>query len=235
MKNVVMKILGPRNSGRLDYFLRPELRSSWGGPFNGQVFRQRIFSEIISALPFDAIVETGTYHGTTTVYLAATGLPVLTVETNPRFHAYSALRFRRENRRIQLYEGDTLWFLRMLSQEPQVKSARLFFYLDAHWDEHLPLREELEIVFDHWRNAVVMVDDFQVPGTTYGYDDYGPTKTLNLDYLRPLTRFSLTEFFPAVGADEETGGKRGCVVLARDPATVAKLRAIPSLRCLTLA
>jgi hypothetical protein len=231
MKNVVMKILGQRISGRLEYLLKPELRTSWGGPFNGQEFRQQMFREIISALPFDVIVETGTYHGTTSVYLARTGLPVYTVESNPRFHAFSSLRFRRENPQIHLYEGDTLWFLRMLCGDSELKLARAFFYLDAHWEEHLPLREELEIIFDQWRNAVVMVDDFEVPGMKYGYDDYGPSKTLNLEYLRPLDRFGLTEFFPAIDAEQETGGKRGCVVLAREQETVEKLRRIPSLRC----
>ena len=232
MKNLALSILGPRTCGRLDYLFKPSLKSSWGGPFNGQAFRQRIYSEIMAAFSFEAIVETGTYLGTTTMYFAGSGLPVFTVEANPRSHAYSSLRFRREARagQIHLSEGDTIWFLRMLSQDPRVKNARAFFYLDAHWYEHLPLREELQIVFENWRNAVALVDDFQVPGTSYGYDDYGAGKALTLEYLRPLKPLGLTAFFPAVGPEQESGGKRGCIVLSRDQAVTDTLARIPSLR-----
>src|SRR5690242_19166486 len=41
--------------------------------FNGQQFRKRIFAELISAIPFDAFVETGTWLGNTTAYMSQTG------------------------------------------------------------------------------------------------------------------------------------------------------------------
>jgi len=54
-----------------------------------------------------------------------------------------------------------------------------------------PLRDELEIIFNSWSNSVVMVDDFQVPGTEYGYDDYGPGRVLNITYLEPLRHLGI--------------------------------------------
>jgi hypothetical protein len=108
--------------------------------------------------------------------------------------------------------------------------AVVFFYLDAHWHEHLPLREELEIGFNAWPNAVAMVDDFEVPDTAYGYDDDGPGKALTLDYLRALQHPGLTSFFPAVGPKQETWGRRGCIVLGSDPVVTATLSGPPSLR-----
>jgi hypothetical protein len=35
MKVGVVKLLGEKNVGYLDYLLKPELKESWGGPFNG--------------------------------------------------------------------------------------------------------------------------------------------------------------------------------------------------------
>src|SRR5437016_4074226 len=40
--------------------------------FNGQAQRKRIFADIVSAGPFDAIVETGTCLGDTTRYMSRT-------------------------------------------------------------------------------------------------------------------------------------------------------------------
>jgi len=93
----------------------------------------------------------------------------------------------------------------------------VFFYLDAHREDDLPLREELEIIFTYWQRPIVMIDDFQVPDSDYAFDDYGPGKTLNLDYLQPvIAAYNISVFFPAVDVAEETGVKRGCVVLCQE-------------------
>lgn len=104
----------------------------------------------------------------------------------------------------------------MLCKDTAVPKEDVFFYLDAHWKDDLPLREELEIIFSHWARPIVMIDDFQVPDSDYSFDDYGPGKTLNLDYLGPvISAHNIAVFFPAVAASEETGVKRGCVVLCQ--------------------
>jgi len=195
-----------------------------------QEFRRRIYSDLLAHVPVKVIVETGTFLGTTTSHFAQSGLPVYSVETNPRFFAYSELRFRREKLGVYLFEGDTLPFLRSLTNIAALKTARIFFYLDAHWYEHLPLREELEIIFAHWKDAVVMVDDFEVPGTSYTYDDYGPGKVLNMAYLDPLRHLRLSAFFPTLSSENETGLSRGCVVLASDHQTVEQIKQISTLR-----
>lgn len=67
--------------------------------------------------------------------------------------------------------------------------GRLFAYLDAHWGEDLPLAEKLEIVFSWDSDAIVMIDDFQVPDDPgYAYDDYGPGKALTPDLVDPACR-----------------------------------------------
>ena len=109
------------------------------------------------------------------------------------------------------------------------KSESVFAYLDAHWEEDLPLAQELEIIASNWSHAVVMIDDFRVPGDEgYGYDDYGPGKALTADYLPfgALTDWSI--LYPLAASEEETGARRGCCVLA-SPA-MSRVVQIPSLR-----
>src|SRR5258708_5093141 len=57
-----------------------ELRNPWGGPFNGQSMRRRIFLEIIARVRPECIFETGTYRGATTEFMASTNLPIFSCE-----------------------------------------------------------------------------------------------------------------------------------------------------------
>ena len=213
-----------------DYYLKPSLKSSWGGPFNGQEGRQEIFRELVAKIPFQMIVETGTYRGTTTEFLAKeSGLPVCTVETEPRFYHYARRRLR-GRKHIRLELGDSREFIAKLVRDAALPKKDVFFYLDAHWQEDLPLRQEIEIIVKFWQGVCIMIDDFQVPGDDgYAYDDYGLDKRLCLDYLEPLSQFGLTAFAPSLPSSRETGGKRGCVVLG-DEGHAARLRGIQTLR-----
>jgi hypothetical protein len=229
LKTTLKRVLGERTTGRLEYWLRPGLKRSWGGPLNGQIQRQRIFDELWQKVPLQAIVETGTFRGTTTVRFAECGVPIHTVEASPRYHAFAELRLRPLRDKVDLQFGDSRSFLRSLAARSSVPRSNVFFYLDAHWEEDLPLREEVDIIFSGFRRSVVMVDDFEVPGTRYAFDDYGPDKVLNLAYLAPLGHLKLSAFFPRADVSEETGARRGCVVLCDDPEIERLLSSISSL------
>lgn len=222
-------MIGESNYGRMEYFLKPKLRD--GRPLNGQAHRQRIFSDIVRNFPLQAIVETGAFRGTTTSFFSRMGLPVYAVEINPRFYSYCATRFRHARETVHIAFGDSRSFLNELRDDPSVPKRSVFFYLDAHWSNDLPLRGEVEIIFSHWEKSVVMIDDFRVPGTDYGFDDYGPGKTLDLDYLMPVVSArKLAVFFPSVDQSQETGWKRGTAVLCQDGEIVATLEKFDTLR-----
>jgi len=215
--------------GILDYYRFPDRKASWGGPFNGQQTRQQIFLDLLGAFKFAAIVETGTYRGTTTQFLVErSGLKVYTVESDPRNFGFAKARFCL-NGRVRVSHDDSRNFLKKLSRT--LAHQALFFYLDAHWYDDLPLREEVAFIFDQWADAVIMIDDFKVPDDAgYGYDNYGEGKELSLEYLASLPDWPLAAFFPRKGAAEETGAKRGSVVLAVAEDVKATLRTIGSLR-----
>jgi hypothetical protein len=232
MKRTVTRLLGDRALGMLDYYRHPKWRASWGGAFNGQQHRQLMVETFLRRLPLDGVVETGTFRGTTTAYLASlTPLPIYTVERDPRLQGFglSALwRFKNVHR----FGGDCREFLRMLGANPGLHEKSILFYLDAHWGDDLPLAEELEIVCNQWRRAVVLIDDFQVPDDAgYGYDDYGHGKSLTFEYIEPAARrFDLHTFYPSLPSTSETGARRGSVTLAADPSVLRLLRTLPVIR-----
>ena len=220
--------------GMIEYLRHRDRKQSWGGPFNNQVQRQQIFLDLIHGIPFAAIVETGTFRGTTTAYLQeSSGLPIYTVEIQPRKYGFALARFLR-NSKVHLHQGDSRAFLRGLAAQGLDVQAPPFFYLDAHWTEDLPLREEIDIVFGDWPRAVVMIDDFRVPGDDgYGYDDYGEGKVLESAYLDTLGRDDLKRYFPRASSAEETGRRRGCIVLVKDDGIAERIAEMPALRRFT--
>jgi hypothetical protein len=213
--------------GAFDYYRIPDSRK----PFNGQHHRRLMFEEIIATCRPKALVETGTFRGTTTELMAATRLPLYTVESRARRFGYARQRLK-GFANVKLTFGDSRAFLRDLLRRDELPDDRNFFYLDAHWGKDLPLAEEIDIIFSGWPKAIVMVDDFQVPGDDgYSFDDYGPGKALTAGYLSDLTsRFALAHFYPSCPSEKETGTRRGSIVIASAGDVISELATIKSLR-----
>jgi hypothetical protein len=218
--------------GWIRYYSRPEDRQGYGGPFNGQSFRQRIFAQLLEAARFEAIVETGTFRGTTTEYMwQKAKCPVYTVEMNPKVFGFAKAHLRRKPG-ISLHLGDSVTFLRQLIRDRIQLAAPVFFYLDAHGRGELPLGPELELIFANWHKAVVMIDDFRVPGDDgYTFDSYGPDAVLDERLLARMALSGVRRFFPSAPSEKETGNRRGCVVLASNPEILKVLSGLDTLVC----
>ncbi|HKQ72132.1 MAG TPA: hypothetical protein VJ810_00285 [Blastocatellia bacterium] len=199
--------------------------------FNGQKRRQTIFADLLSALDARLIVETGTYTGITTGYMASTsGLPVISSEVNPRFYQVARLRLK-DFSGVRIENVDSRQLLRKLAADRVNTETPTFFYLDAHWYGDFPLREEIELIAENWPEFMILIDDFRVTGDDgYGFDDYGGGESLTVDYIRGVvSKYDLAVFFPAARSSEETGHRRGCVTLA--PKVLAcKLEGLKSVR-----
>ena len=209
----------------------PKYISSKDTGFNGQQFRKRIFKDLLDSFQFDAIVETGTYTGNTTGYLSeVSNLPVYTCELNKWFYSIAQMRLK-DFSNIHFTLGDSRVFLEKLAQS-ELTDKNVFIYLDAHWYNDLPLHYELKIISEHWKNFVIMIDDFQVPDDSgYGYDHYSKKKSFRLKIFGKLfSYYNLKPFFPAAFSHRETGWRRGCVVLAPKGEYSEKLNGIESLR-----
>jgi hypothetical protein len=183
---------------------------------HGQPGRQTLTRAIAGALGPLTVIETGTYRGTTTQFLwDITGVPVWTAEINPRYAAFAKRRFQC-NPQIHVVRSDPRAFLARLADDSRVSKEHTLFYLDAHWQKDLPLRDEVSIILHRWRHFVVMIDDFEVPDDDgYAFDDYGPRKRLTLSYLQLDAATNVVPLYPALRSRDEGGRRRGCVVITR--------------------
>src|SRR5271167_2474652 len=125
--------------------LNPELQYRWGGAFNGQAERRATFLEMLERLQPSALIETGTYRGTSTDFMARhfTG-PIHSCEIDRRCFLGSRRKLARFPQ-VELARSDSRPFLRYVLAR-LVPAAPLLIYLDAHWWEDLPLAEEIEII-----------------------------------------------------------------------------------------
>jgi tetratricopeptide (TPR) repeat protein len=202
----------------------------WALPMNSQSARCILAKQIIEHCKIARIIETGTFFGTTTEFFAAFGLPVVTVEINRDLAARSRERLK-TLKNVELRGTDSISALQELIHDRSDRSAPTLFYLDAHWEKHLPLREEVELAISHFPRAVLMIDDFKVPyDPGYGFDDYGPGKRLDIDYLRASNLPELAAYFPSTPSHREDGARRGCVVATANREIAAILDRIALLR-----
>ncbi len=79
------------------------------------------------------------------------------------------------------------------------------------------MKEELKIISNNWKDFVIIVDDFKVPGDEgYLYDDYGQEKSLTMSvFEKEFADNGLSCFFPSLDSIDETGAKRGCMYFAK--------------------
>ena len=194
---------------------RPGFRSSLGGPMNGQARRLEIMRELERTFRFTAVIETGTFRGSTTEFLChLIDGPVYTAEHYRRAWLYA-------KQRLSIYEsadvrqGDSRAVLADLFADQAVPKSNVLFYLDAHWDDgDLPLAQELRTISDGWPDSVIVMDDFEVEGDPgYGFDEYGPGMRLSRQYLPDHVLADYVLLYPKAPSSRETGSRRGCGVL----------------------
>jgi hypothetical protein len=198
--------------------------------FNGQSIRKKIFEALLSIIRFEAMVETGTEIGNTTGYMAEKAkLPIYTVESNPLFHSIAKMRLS-SFAGIHFELSDSREFIKKLAVS-HLSNQCVFFYLDAHGYNELPLKEEIDLIARNWEKFVIMVDDFQVPNDRgYIYGNYGRNRVLCIEYIRgSLSQYHLIPFFPSMPSEKETGHKRGCVVITRQGEFAERIAKLSSL------
>lgn len=83
------------------------------------------------------------------------------------------------------------------------------FFLDAHWWDNWPLEDEMEVITNHVGSAIIMIDDFKIPGDyRFKFDWYG-RKECSLELIIPKmnknNKYNL--LFPNYGVEDLEKGK----------------------------
>lgn len=176
--------------------------------FNQDTVLQETFLRLVSKYGIQTAVETGTYMGQTTEFLAAAVPCVVTVEASAIYFEQAKKLDALSNVRRVL--GSSAEMLPNLIRD--TLGPRIYF-LDAHWQRFNPLLGELEAISAFREEPVILIHDFQVPGhPELGYDMFSEEQPICLDLVMPL----LTRIYrnPRVSFNDDTatGARRGVLI-----------------------
>ncbi len=155
--------------GKMLWKMRP-----YNYPLHGDLVSIKLFKELVEHFEIDTIVETGTFRGFTTGLLAGMfpNLKIYTCEIN-NINYLKARKNLAKYKNVTIFKGTSPKFLAYLLDNKKIGNKTLF-YLDAHWLDDWPLEEEMKTISTRLNQAVVIIDDFKVPGDEkFAFDKYG--------------------------------------------------------------
>jgi hypothetical protein len=139
--------------------------SCGGGPFGFDIAAATRVDYLIRQYNCDALIETGCHLGDTTEYLsrAYPDKPVLTCDTNKTYVDFVKRRVRHYSN-VSVGLADSALFIAEIRDRYNFP----FYYLDAHWDDRWPLRDELNAI----TCGVICIDDFDIGDPRFAFDKY---------------------------------------------------------------
>lgn len=185
-------------------------------PFNGQAHRFSTISALARSFKPTVGVETGTFLGSSTPYLASMiSGEMYTIEIDPGTAHIAQERFSKNHPslKIILRQGDSVTEIRRILQNIDAKESRVFAYLDAHWYDAVPTTSEIQALVEWGGPWIAVIDDFKVPhDSEYKYDVYGEIE-IGKDIL-PSNQ-GLCLYVPSTPANLETGRRKGTGYVCR--------------------
>jgi hypothetical protein len=124
----------------------------------------------------EIFVETGTLAGSTAFYVGSTHprIEVYSCEPDRQSFMFATSRCRSlSNVHIQQRSSPDFLY-ELYARKQALVGKRAVFWLDAHgYGFRWPLRDEIRFITSTLESAVIMIDDFKVPGRPeFGYDEY---------------------------------------------------------------
>jgi predicted O-methyltransferase YrrM len=159
-------------------------------PFNSDFYVMYEVKYLIDQVNIKYGIETGTYKGSTSLFLSQVLSKVYTVEINDNYFNEAKNNFEKlKLNNIHQYKGssdkvfETL--LPIVKKElDENKEKYVLFYLDAHWNDYWPLLDELDLISKYFSDrAIIIIDDIQVPNKPFGFDYY-KNQPNNFDFVK---------------------------------------------------
>lgn len=149
----------------------PILMAHQGHAFNNDIFVQAEFKKLQKEFGLKMAIETGTFYGHTTEFLAKVFDQVRTVEVREDFQQIA------KTNRLNALENVTCYLGSSSDLMPKMLEGcgdDTMVFLDAHWQQHCPLKDELQAIADMGIEPCIAIHDFLNPNRPdFGYDSIG--------------------------------------------------------------
>lgn len=128
-----------------------------------------IAKDILEIFKINQFVETGIYLGTQIKFVSdwliemyGDDYKMLEIDLNGEF-VENAKKTYKNNKNIDIFEGCSSVWLKKMVDSQLFDKKRTMFFLDAHWNEYIPLRDELTSLLKLKNKPIIAIDDFYNP------------------------------------------------------------------------
>jgi hypothetical protein len=131
----------------------------------------------------ETVIETGTYIGETTKFFCENFKDVYGIEISENYYTKTKDTCIEKNNLNLILNSSTNFLNDNLLEIGKDKEV-ILFYLDAHWDNYWPLKDEIDAISKNYFNrAIIVIDDFYVPNRDFQFDTYNDN-VCNYDYIK---------------------------------------------------
>lgn len=155
-----------------NFYTTPRLSvgmSDGGGPFGFDIHFAIEVDYLVNMYKCDAIFETGTNIGDTTEYLSKMYPEKTIITSEIEKNIFAAAKIRLSNTKNIMLNNESS---EIVLQKYKDNFSLPFYYLDAHWYDYWPLKDELNCI----DRGIVCVSDFALgknkDGIYYAGDSY---------------------------------------------------------------
>jgi hypothetical protein len=155
-------------------------------PWNGDGYLAGEVLRLKEAHGLQEARETGCCLGSTTIWLALNFGKVTSTEINKAFSeiAIARLKMMPAGEWTIIQHENASEILEEFAKRAKA-SSHTFYFLDAHWNNHCPLLDELAAIAEAKDTPCILIHDFQVPGTDFGFDSMPDGRPFNLELVKP--------------------------------------------------
>lgn len=180
--------------------------------FNGDIHMVEKFLDIKNKYGITTILETGTYHGSTTLWFSHNFKNIYTVEVKPEHYDVASKKLS-DLSNVKMFLKSSPEFLNDVLKE--IKEEETILFLDAHWYTN-PVLAELDAIKKSGKKPIIAIHDFKVPDRPdFGYDQY-PEQ--GIVYEWDWIKQKVESIYGELGYSKEyntiaSGAKRGCLFI----------------------
>ena len=189
----------------------PLLMQNQEGALNQDTFAQQEFINLKNKFGLKYAIETGTCLGYTTEFLSKTFNVVRTIEISTKFLGIAKENRLNKYKNCKMYLGDSSKLLNLLLDG---LSNKTLIFLDAHWGNHCPLKEELKHIANSGIKPVIAIHDFYVPDRPeLGYDSING-QPFTFEWLKEdIDNIYGADNYHHYYNDKSMGAKRGIIYI----------------------
>jgi len=197
-------------------------------PFNGDSFVCKEFLKIKEQLGITVSVETGSCMYSTTQWMGQNFDRVHTVELNAAYAQHGTHKVA-DMHNVHPEINDSVLFLKELMGRLD-KKDRVIYFLDAHWGNHCPLIEELNVLTLSPTELppVIVIHDWYTGDDRLGWDEYNGQR-FEYSWIAPVIKnlenahgCVYTHYFNT----ESENGMRGLIYLIPIKSWVSQIQSI---------